>query len=153
VKKPADVAERFWKKVAKAGPDDCWLWTSAKISRGYGKFTIGKKTFAAHRLAFALINSLNPDIYVLHKCDVPLCCNPNHLYAGTNGDNQRDAWARGRQPSRRGAKHPCAKLTESDVAQIRLLYAETELFQRDLAKMYGINQANVSEIVNRKIWI
>lgn len=85
--------ERFWNKVAKAGENDCWLWTGAKTKRGYGLFHISKKppkVSQAHRVAYALAVAEPGELHVLHSCDNPSCCNPAHLRLGTNQDNVDD---------------------------------------------------------------
>jgi hypothetical protein len=146
------LAERFWAKVTKAGPDDCWLWTAAAKTNGYGSFNVDGKTRLAHRVAFVLIDSLEPGQDVLHKCDVKLCVNPKHLYAGTDYDNQRDAVVRGRLASRRGALNCNAKLTQAKVEEIRRIYAETKLSQERIGQMYGVSQSTVSLVVLHKHW-
>jgi HNH endonuclease len=148
-----DVAERFWKKVAKAGPNDCWLWTAGKANHRYGGFRIGRKNLGAHRVAFALTNRLDPDKDVLHKCDVPACCNPAHLYAGTDSDNQQDAYSRGRQVPPRGEQNGQAKLTQAKADEIRRLYAETDLTQWKIARIFGVTAETIWLIVNRKTWV
>lgn len=89
---------QFWAKVAKAGPNDCWLWLGHKMPYGYG--TYGKPKQLAHRRAWELTNGPIPDgLMVLHNCpdgDNPSCVNPAHLWLGTQTDNMRDAAAKGR---------------------------------------------------------
>jgi hypothetical protein len=93
----APNAERFWRYVDRGGPDECWLWKGAVGTRGYGNFNVNGAVLKAHRVAYAIANAqLDSRLYVLHTCDVPLCCNPAHLYAGTALDNKRDAIDRGR---------------------------------------------------------
>ena len=147
--------ERFWKKVAKAGPDECWLWMAGKRkqSRGYGGFRIGGKVILAHRVAFILSNRLEPGQDVLHKCDMPPCCNPRHLYAGTQNDNMHDAVSKGRLVTKRGEESPHAKVTQAQVDEIRRLYAEAHLTQRDIARMFRISYPNIWHIVHRKTWV
>lgn len=90
---------RFWRKVEKT--DTCWLWTGSLNQCGYGtlSLTLGKKsrTFLAHRISFCLANNLESiSGCVLHKCDVPRCVSPSHLFSGTQVDNMRDMVAKGR---------------------------------------------------------
>jgi hypothetical protein len=94
--------DRFWSKVATAGPDDCWPWTAATTPKGYGRWTYregGKNCHTtAHRKAWELANGPIPaGFQVLHRCDNPPCCNPAHLWLGTHRDNMADKVAKGRQ--------------------------------------------------------
>lgn len=87
------LADRFWAKVKTDGP--CWLWTGAQMgSLGYGQFRIDPaRTDYAHRVSWRLANGEIPDgALVLHRCDVPLCVRPDHLYLGNQADNMRDAF-------------------------------------------------------------
>lgn len=85
---------RFMKKVKKSN-NGCWLWTGAKSRYGYFK-SCGKSE-RAHRYSWILFRGDIPDgMFVLHKCDNPLCVNPDHLFLGTQTDNMRDAQTKGR---------------------------------------------------------
>lgn len=91
--------ERFWAKVLKGGPDECWPWTGARNPHGYGKLKI-KRTrmvITAPRFAFAVHFDVDPgEQCVLHRCDNRACCNPNHLFLGSQLDNLADMRAKGR---------------------------------------------------------
>lgn len=87
--------KRFWKYVEKTSA--CWLWTGAKIPNGYGHITVNRRSLKAHRLSWELHYGLVPTgMFVCHRCDVKACVRPEHLFIGTNRDNQLDAVAKGR---------------------------------------------------------
>ena len=94
-------ADRFWKWVNKT--EKCWLWTGrtnkTKPGTGAGQFRIvGRKNpILAHRFSWELVNGPVPDgMCVCHKCDVPYCVRPDHLFLGTQSDNSKDMWSKGR---------------------------------------------------------
>jgi hypothetical protein len=95
-------AMRFWSRVDKRGPDECWLWTGAafrksKRQMGYGRRAGSGPNTYAHRVAYMLAKGPIPKgKLVMHTCDVPLCCNPAHLLIGTNAENAADRVAKGR---------------------------------------------------------
>lgn len=93
------VADRFWPKVDKKGPAECWLWTAATLGSGYGQLgSDHKEERLAHRISWELANgSKIPDgACVLHSCDTPACVNPAHLRLGTHAENTKDKMSRGR---------------------------------------------------------
>jgi len=142
--------EDLWRYVAKSAPDQCWPWTRWLDRDGYGAFTTDGRTHKAHRLAFQLATGTDPgSLVVCHSCDNPSCCNPAHLFLGTQADNLRDMRTKGR--SARGSRHPFALLTEAQVVEIRQRRASGALL-RVLKADYGINEGTLSEICNRKLW-
>jgi hypothetical protein len=94
--KARPLAERFWEKVDKSG--ECWLWTGALASNGYGRITpVTGVSAGAHRVSYELHNGPIPKgMMVMHSCDVPSCVNPDHLSLGTAKDNMADMWTKGR---------------------------------------------------------
>ena len=92
------LSERFWSKVDKQGSTECWPWTASVVKNlGYGQFGMGGTMMRSHRVAWELSNGPIPaGMFVLHKCDNPPCCNPQHLFIGTQTDNMQDALAKGR---------------------------------------------------------
>jgi hypothetical protein len=98
--------DRFLAKYVPEPNSGCWLWTAHCDRQGYGTLTAmpeesakGKRwPFMAHRISFEQFRGPIPEgMCVLHKCDVPSCVNPDHLFLGSNADNMADKVAKGRQ--------------------------------------------------------
>jgi hypothetical protein len=97
------LADRFWSKVDKSGPNGCWVWTASCHPHGHGQFSLHGVPVKSHRLSYEWANGpIPPDRGVLHHCDNPPCVNPDHLYLGTQADNDRDMAVRRRGTARRG---------------------------------------------------
>lgn len=157
---------RFWPKVEKT--PTCWLWTAGTDGWGYGVFRVYARPMKAHRFAYELEVGPIPEGHIVcHACDVPACVRPDHLFLGTNADNNRDMREKGRQrhlagedhwtrkiPSRaaRGDRMAAAKLTDDQVREMRARYAAGGVSQQALAGAFGIHQTIVSRIVRRKAW-
>lgn len=161
------VVKRFWSKVDKSGESGCWNWKGAVTTGGYGRFMPQhRKNAYPHRFSFEVSKGRIPQgMLVLHSCDNRLCCNPAHLSLGTPADNSADMVRKGRQaaghrngaytkPHRRmsGAGHANAKLTASDVEQIRAIYSAGSVTQAELSRRFGVTQTNISTIVNGGSW-
>lgn len=84
------IEKRFWSKVSKKRY--CWFWTGYKEKSGHGKFRLTSSVvIGAHRISWILFNKKMPTNMVLHKCNMPNCVNPKHLYDGTQAQNTRDS--------------------------------------------------------------
>lgn len=86
-----DALSRFESKYTPVTESGCWLWIGSVSSSGYGGFRYNKKMVSAHRASWMLHNGeISADMLVCHKCDTPLCVNPDHLFLGTQKDNMQD---------------------------------------------------------------
>lgn len=148
------LAGRFWAKVDRRGPEDCWPWTAALNEHGYGVMRPeGKRsgpTVKAHRVALMLAGVEIDGLLIRHSCDNPPCVNPAHLSTGTPADNAADMVSRGRQA--RGSRRGTNKLTEAQIPEIRARAAAGQL-QRVLAAEYGVSRSSISRIANHKGWL
>ena len=143
--------ERFWQSVDKQSAEDCWLWTAATNGVGYGKLHVDGRLVYVHRFSYELHHGPIPgDLYVCHSCDVAGCVNPAHLWLGTNADNLADMAAKRR--SNHGARSPHAKLTTSQVREIRRLASTGKHTHAELGVQFNVTQSNVSKIIRRQTW-
>lgn len=142
------VLDRFNEKWQE-DENGCWIWTAAVSKSGYGGIRFNGKFDGAHRVSYVLFNGqIEKDLCVLHKCDVRLCVNPDHLFLGSRRANSADMVNKGRQAI--GERVGTSKLCKADVELIRAL-AETQT-QQAIADWFGVAQSLISAVVTRKIW-
>ena len=144
------LRDRFDLYVNPEPNSGCHLWSGAIDPWGYGALNVKGVTAKAHRLAYEFeCGEIPKGLSVLHKCDVRVCVNPQHLFLGTRADNMRDMWAKGRgKGSPKGSKAHAAKLSESDVLAIR----SSDERQFLLAKQYGVDATTIRAIRRRRTW-
>ena len=135
----------------RAGMDSpCWEWTGPKERKGYGRFDVHRRPILAHRFAWWATHGAIPDLFVLHRCDNPPCCNPEHLFLGTYADNNADRVAKGRNAT--GAKirasHPLNRLTPDLVREIRRSADTSEA----LAARIGITATAIRDARTGRTW-
>jgi len=163
---PSETIHAFLHKLEKQG--NCWIWIASKRNKGYGAIAWKDKDSGktiqerAHRLSYRLFVGLNPsNLFVLHKCDNPACCNPDHLFLGTKADNNRDMVEKGRHiPGgthcgesgkwKRGKAHHNAKVDENIVRKIRK--DKEKMSYSQLKDKYGLSTTCLFKIVHKKTW-
>lgn len=140
------LAKRFWAKVDKfTNPEGCWIWTAGKTEQGYGRID----NIRAHRLAWEIANGPIPiGFEICHHCDNSSCVNPAHLFCGTRSDNINDCVSKGRFNRPLGENHPKAKLTSSQVLEIR----EAPYSQRKIARLFGVSRAVIRQVLSGRAW-
>jgi hypothetical protein len=156
----ASLEERFWAKVEKGGPDDCWPWLGVLNDNGYGRFGVpvpGKKRPKleyAHRVSFILAHPgivLTRHDIVMHNCDNPPCCNGRHLFLGNQSKNIQDCADKGRLVNNAGGNNGRAVLTEDQVREIgarRVLGQSVAL----LAQESGVCEKTIRNAYSGKFW-
>ena len=144
------LKERFDEKWVE-DENGCWLWTGHIDSKGYGRFAGMDGEFRAHRISYGLHNGEIPDSgWILHKCDVRNCVNPEHLFLGDNDANMQDKCEKERQT--RGVCVHTAVLTEESVIKIRKLYVVGDTTIKNLAQQFGVSQTAVQNVVSYTSW-
>lgn len=149
------VEERFWSKVNRtSSTDDCWEWSGSLRRDGYAHIRVGPKRKLCHRVAWELAfgpieedpNNHHKTRFVCHKCDNRKCCNPNHLFLGTQRDNVLDSASKGTYSasSRR-------KLSEEDVVRMRLEFKNGASFS-ELTERYRLNGSCIRRIIYGETW-
>lgn len=155
------AAERFWSKVQKGTPDECWPWLESVNDDGYGRIKITapgntpRAQFEAsvHRVAWELTHGrpVAEGMVVRHSCDNPPCCNPAHLIEGTQADNVDDRERRGRSYRKLGEEAPRAVLTEALVHQIRDM-TRAGMKRSEIRDALGVSWSAVDGVVRGKFW-
>lgn len=149
---------RFWSKVDRNGPahpynidkGPCWLWMAYRRQSGYGQIGIGNKLYVTSRVAWEIANGPIPAgrIFVCHTCDNPPCVNPGHLWLGSDLDNVRDCWTKGRGvvgPRAKREKHYGWTITDDERAEcVRL--TNLGYTSREVGTRYGVSERLVDKI-------
>lgn len=150
------IEQRFWAHLERGALDECWEWKGKKLAK-YGMIRApgaGNGDIGAHRIAYELMVGgipLMPNgkpFHVLHRCDNPPCCNPKHLFLGTQADNIKDMVKKGRHIARRGEHSGMARLTECAVIHIR----RSALSERKLARELGVSRSTVNHARSGRTW-
>ena len=155
------LARRFWARVDRSGgPDACWPWTGGRTRSDYGCFSRGRRGthVRSHRFALelALGRPIRPGMGSCHTCDNPPCCNPAHLFEGTQRDNLQDASAKGRTALQRrpelarGERNSQAKLTTERVIDLRAAARHQPM--RDVARQFGLSLSQTYRVASGDKW-
>lgn len=154
---PQQIRADFWARVDVRNPDQCWEWKKGLKGRArnqYGIVWIDRKSYGTHQVAYTVTKGEVPaGMNVLHTCDNPPCCNPNHLFLGTHKDNIHDCISKGRYKKEMGSDRYNAKLTEAQVERIKR-EAPTRKYGwgRRLAREFGVGPSAINNIVKGRRW-
>jgi hypothetical protein len=160
-KTPPEI--RFWRKVQRGQPDQCWPWLGDKTSKGYGRFVpypkhrdengVRPNPQMAHRLVLMYSGiTIEPGMEVCHRCDNPSCVNPDHLFVGSHADNMADMRSKGRAAQPKGELHGESKLTTKDVVAIRTMYRPGVVSHLQLARLFGVSKRLIQMVIHREAW-
>jgi hypothetical protein len=136
------LKERFESKIEMIPESWCWIWTGATHKAGYGMVQLKnpRRVTTAHRVSWEIYKgAIPPGLHVLHRCDVYPCVNPEHLFLGTNEDNQKDMITKKRDKK-------FSKLSDEQISKIR----QDDRPQPQIAKDFNVSQQHVSSIKNHK---
>jgi hypothetical protein len=128
----------------------CWIYTGSRSGDGYGVIGIGKKSFRVHRVMFEeYVRTLVDKEIVCHTCDTPLCCNPEHLFAGSHSDNAIDRENKGRANRPFGEKHGNSKISNAQRNEIIARRKSGETL-KSIASDYGIAFQHVALVCKKE---
>ena len=154
------LAERFWSRVDKSPrPEGCWLWMGQRLGTmydGYGFLVVKRWRRIAHRVAWELTHGTIPEgLLVLHHCDNPPCVNPEHLFVGTQSENMKDMYDKGRRQFRpwllAGERHPQAKLTLARIKWART-QRENGVSLSALARRFKVARRTLRSALQGRTW-
>jgi hypothetical protein len=140
------IEDRFWRDIWFEPNTGCWLFAGPSDDFGYGRIREGAKKIRTHRLSYRMHKGEIPDgVTLMHSCDIPCCCNPDHLIPGTNAENIADMDRKRRRSI--GEAHN-SKLTEDQVRAIR----SDPRTHRAIGASYGIAHSTVGNIKRGMDW-
>jgi len=136
MRKKTSTPEKFYKINPETG---CWEWFGNTCIKGYGKYKVGIKSYKAHRFMYEeRFGKIPKGMQIDHKCKVKNCVNPDHLEVVTGTENIR--------------RSSVTKITRAQAIQIHKKYKTKKFFQSDLAKIFNIDQTQISRILLKKSW-
>lgn len=126
-------------------PNECWEWLGPKAPSGYGITRVNGHNEFVHRLYYILMKGDIPEgLEIMHSCDNPCCCNPDHLTPGTHAENMQDR-------TRKYRKQQLNKLNMDKAREIRKLYKEGQTMKQ-IAEIYEVTTACIQLVVSNITW-
>jgi hypothetical protein len=139
--------KQFDKFISPEPKSGCWLWSGTVVRGGYGRIKFRRRYHLAHRVSFILHCGEIPEgIDVCHKCDVPYCVNPEHLFLASHAENMADMVRKGRQAV--GTRQGNAKLTPWQIMTIRAMKTS----QRAMARKFQVSRKTIQKVQRGMTW-
>jgi hypothetical protein len=140
----------FYKKIIKK--EGCWDWSVGRTGSGYGVIYLGRNQKLIHRVSWLIHHGEIPkELWVLHKCDNPICSNPDHLYLGTPQQNTNDKIARGRLNLKYGEDRSHSKLKNYQAKEIKEKLLKG-IHEKELSKEYSVHVNTIRDIKMGRRW-
>lgn len=147
-KPPETDDERYLLRRVAVNDSGCWIWQQS-TREGYGRLVRHGKSWNAHVFSFtALIRPVADGEQINHHCHVRACCNPEHLYAGSQSENMRDMQRAGRSNYLRGGKNGNSQINDQTAMEI---YCSTGI-ARKVAELHGVSISLVYAIRKKQVW-
>jgi hypothetical protein len=125
----------------------CWEWIGYKKKDKYGQFYFDSKAQQSNRVAWILTYGEIPKgLFVCHKCDNPSCCNPSHLFLGTNRDNIIDMYKKGRNTVKHDNQINAKKLSHDNIVKIKSMKDH----RKKIAVRFGVTQGTIYKIQHNR---
>lgn len=150
--------EEFWGAVSKADGDGCWVWIGSRLGKNAPKYNYGMvklndgRHIVAHRAAWEYVYGEIPfGVKVLHTCDNPPCCRPDHLFLGTQSDNLLDADRKGRLAWLKTK----AKITSEVANEVRMAWLASDKKygrRKEIAERFGITVGITYALIRGETW-
>jgi DNA-binding transcriptional regulator YiaG len=157
--------KRIFEKTASNNLEQnlCWIWKGTvqdKIGKGHqhGVIWYNKRYVQTHRIMYHNFIDDVPEykpkeLIVIHKCSDKnngRCINPWHLKLASSKENTNDAMqSKTLSLYKTNEDNPKCKLSNKEVQEIREL-KNSGLSQKEIARMYNINQSQISRYINNK---
>ena len=144
--------DRLLSKINQRGPDECWPWRGGIGTWGYGTFWMDGRNINASRAAYLLlVGRADSSQVVCHRCDNPACCNPAHLWLGTQADNLKDCRRKGRSRGQfaKGHKPLTRAMTAEQRAEAKRLHFDQGVSQTEIGRRLGFHGSVISRAVRR----
>jgi HNH endonuclease len=153
-----EFSKRFWERIDIKGRNDCWIWHGCIVGSlsKYGGVSYKGRMTKAHRLAWQLTfkRKIPKGKLACHKCDNKLCCNPYHIFIGTQRDNMLDMFRKGRgnRTPMRGDKNHRTKITKEQASEIKRLRYKMALPLSEISLRVKVSKTTVSSICSGRSW-